>query len=121
MACDFDIFCLPSGLGPAAYLYNDSKRLSIVPAGRVLSSGGVSLRNIKEYFSPYLWNLRRTLWAAVKLGEDKLRKVDPMEANQMQNFVIVGKAKTVFRLIELKAKQEAAARQAGKAGPGDRK
>jgi len=28
----------------------------------------------------------------------------------MQSFVIAGKAKTVFRLIELKAKQEAAAR-----------
>jgi hypothetical protein len=26
----------------------------------------------------------------------------------MQNFVLTGKAKTVFRLIELKAKQEAA-------------
>jgi len=26
----------------------------------------------------------------------------------MQNFVIAGKAKTVFRLIELKAKQEGA-------------
>jgi len=29
----------------------------------------------------------------------------------MQNFVLSGKAKTVFRLIELKAKQEAAARR----------
>lgn len=29
----------------------------------------------------------------------------------MQNFVIAGKAKTVFRLIELKAKQEEAARK----------
>jgi len=28
----------------------------------------------------------------------------------MQGFVIAGKAKTVFRLIELKAKQEAAAK-----------
>jgi hypothetical protein len=32
----------------------------------------------------------------------------------MQNFVLVGKAKTVFRLIELKAKREEAARQAAK-------
>jgi hypothetical protein len=33
----------------------------------------------------------------------------------MQSFVIAGKAKTVFRLIELKAKQEAA-----KGGKGQR-
>ncbi len=32
----------------------------------------------------------------------------------MQNFVIAGKAKTVFRLIELKAKQEEAAKLAKK-------
>jgi hypothetical protein len=54
---------------------------------------------------------------AVKLGEDKLRKVGS-EVNKMQNFVLVGKAKTVFRLIELKAKREEAARQARK---GDQK
>jgi len=30
----------------------------------------------------------------------------------MQNFVISGKAKTVFRLIELKAKREEAAKRA---------
>ena len=29
----------------------------------------------------------------------------------MQNFVLTGKAKTVFRLIELKAKQETAAKR----------
>jgi hypothetical protein len=29
----------------------------------------------------------------------------------MQNFVLTGKAKTVFRLIELKAKQEEAAKR----------
>ena len=29
----------------------------------------------------------------------------------MQNFVIAGKAKTVFRLIEMKAKREEAARK----------
>ena len=34
----------------------------------------------------------------------------------MQNFVIVGKAKTVFRLIELKAKQEAGGQERQKAG-----
>ena len=34
----------------------------------------------------------------------------------MQNFVIAGKAKTVFRLIELKAKQEEAARAGKKQG-----
>jgi hypothetical protein len=39
----------------------------------------------------------------------------------MQNFVLVGKAKTVFRLIELKAKQEEAAKNAKKGGPGNRK
>jgi hypothetical protein len=32
----------------------------------------------------------------------------------MQNFVLTGKAKTVFRLIELKAKQEEAAKRAKK-------
>jgi hypothetical protein len=36
----------------------------------------------------------------------------------MQNFVLVGKAKTVFRLIELKAKREEAERRARKGGPG---
>ncbi len=30
---------------------------------------------------------------------------------QMENFVLAGKAKTVFRLIELKAKREEAARR----------
>jgi hypothetical protein len=32
----------------------------------------------------------------------------------MQNFVLAGKAKTVFRLIELKAKQEALAKRGKK-------
>ena len=32
----------------------------------------------------------------------------------MENFVIVGKAKTVFRLIELKAKREELAKRAKK-------
>ena len=32
----------------------------------------------------------------------------------MQSFVLTGKAKTVFRLIELKAKQEEAAKRAKK-------
>jgi hypothetical protein len=32
----------------------------------------------------------------------------------MENFVIAGKAKTVFRLIELKAKREALAKRAKK-------
>jgi hypothetical protein len=32
----------------------------------------------------------------------------------MQNFVIAGKAKTVFRLIELKAKREEEAKRAKK-------
>ena len=36
----------------------------------------------------------------------------------MQNFVLVGKAKTVFRLIELKAKREEAERRARKGGSG---
>jgi len=39
----------------------------------------------------------------------------------MQKFVLVGKAKTVFRLIELKAKREEAARNAGKGDARDRK
>ncbi len=34
----------------------------------------------------------------------------------MQNFVIAGKAKTVFRLIELKAKREEADRRQKKQG-----
>ncbi|OGO07344.1 MAG: hypothetical protein A2Y92_01210 [Chloroflexi bacterium RBG_13_57_8] len=33
---------------------------------------------------------------------------------KMENFVIVGKAKTVFKLIELKAKREEEARRAKK-------
>jgi hypothetical protein len=39
----------------------------------------------------------------------------------MQNFVLVGKARTVFRLIELKAKREEAARNTRKNGPKKRK
>ena len=34
----------------------------------------------------------------------------------MQNFVLSGKAKTVFRIIELKAKQEAMTRRAKEQG-----
>jgi hypothetical protein len=40
------------------------------------------------------------------------------EVKKMQKFVIAGKAKTVFKLIELKAKHEEAARNAGKGGQG---
>jgi hypothetical protein len=36
------------------------------------------------------------------------------KGGKMQSFVISGKAKTVFRLIELKAKREEAARLAEK-------
>ena len=39
----------------------------------------------------------------------------------MQSFVLTGKAKTVFRLIELKAKQEALARRAKGQDYGKRK
>jgi hypothetical protein len=39
----------------------------------------------------------------------------------MENFVLVGKARTVFKLIELKAKREALARSAGKHKPGGKK
>jgi hypothetical protein len=39
----------------------------------------------------------------------------------MQHFVLVGKAKTVFRLIELKAKREEAERNAKKGSPDKRK
>jgi hypothetical protein len=39
----------------------------------------------------------------------------------MENFVLVGKARTVFRLIELKARREEAARRAGKGGAKKRK
>jgi hypothetical protein len=53
---------------------------------------------------------------AVRLGEDKLRYTGTPEVKQMENFVLVGKAKTVFRLIELKAKREEAARKARKGG-----
>ncbi len=40
----------------------------------------------------------------------------PGGEEKMQNFVIVGKAKTVFRLIEMKAKREELARRAKKHG-----
>ena len=39
----------------------------------------------------------------------------------MQNFVIAGKAKTVFRLIELKAKREELARREKKQDSGSKK
>ena len=53
----------------------------------------------------------RRLLSLVRISEEKL---SPPEVKTMQNFVLVGKAKTVFRLIELKAKREEAARRAGK-------
>jgi hypothetical protein len=40
---------------------------------------------------------------------------------KMQNFVLTGKAKTVFRLIELKAKQEAMAKRNKKQDSGNKK
>ena len=40
---------------------------------------------------------------------------------KMQNFVIAGKAKTVFRLIELKAKREELARREKKPNSGNKK
>jgi hypothetical protein len=43
------------------------------------------------------------------------------EAVKMQNFVIAGKAKTVFRLIELKAKREELARRQKKHDSRNRK
>jgi hypothetical protein len=39
----------------------------------------------------------------------------------MQSFVLTGKAKTVFRIIELKAKQEAIARREKEQDYGKRK
>ena len=39
----------------------------------------------------------------------------------MQNFVIAGKAKTVFRLIELKAKREELAKREKKQDSGNKK
>ena len=39
----------------------------------------------------------------------------------MENFVLTGKAKTVFKLIELKAKREEAARKDKKRHTGDKK
>ena len=39
----------------------------------------------------------------------------------MENFVLAGKARTVFKLIELKAKREALAKAAKKQDPGNKK
>jgi hypothetical protein len=39
----------------------------------------------------------------------------------MENFVLVGKAKTVFRLLELKVKREETARRDKKRNPGNKK
>ena len=61
------------------------------------------------YVSFYDW-----LLSLVRISEEK---VSPQEVKTMQNFVLVGKAKTVFRLIELKAKREEEARRAGKGDP----
>ncbi len=43
------------------------------------------------------------------------------EVTEMQNFVIAGKAKTVFKLIELKAKREELARREKKNDSGNKK
>ena len=45
----------------------------------------------------------------------------PGKKEKMQNFVLTGKAKTVFRLIELKAKQEAMAKRNKKQDSGNKK
>jgi hypothetical protein len=39
----------------------------------------------------------------------------------MENFVLAGKAKTVFRLIELKAKREESAKRGKKHSPKNKK
>ncbi len=52
-------------------------------------------------------------------GFDK-DKSEHLRSN-MQSFVLAGKAKTVFRLIELKAKQEALARRLKEQDNGKRK
>jgi hypothetical protein len=50
-----------------------------------------------------------------------LRQGVPGKKEEMQNFVLTGKAKTVFRLIELKAKQEAMAKRNKKQDSGNKK
>jgi hypothetical protein len=71
----------------------------------------------------YLRYLRRCLYYGVmliKVAQEPGQRIPAKGAGpkrrKMQNFVISGKAKTVFRLIELKAKQEEAARRAKKDG-----
>ena len=51
--------------------------------------------------------LRGYLYPAVKIDEDKW----DLGRWKMQNFVLSGKAKTVFRIIELKAKREEIAKR----------
>jgi hypothetical protein len=52
----------------------------------------------------------------------RLVRISEIKGGQkMQNFVIVGKAKTVFRLIELKAKREELAKREKKQDSGNKK
>jgi hypothetical protein len=59
----------------------------------------VSLLRIKQNGNKHRKNIKKSFRAARR---------------KMQNFVLTGKAKTVFRLIELKAKQEAMAKRGKK-------
>jgi len=69
--------------------------------------------------------LRGYLYPADKLYEDEIKLWQTVPAierdtggkrRKMQNFVISGKARTVFRLIELKAKREEMTRRGKKDG-----
>jgi hypothetical protein len=61
------------------------------------------------YTDIYIWLLRLVRISEIRGGK------------KMQNFVLTGKAKTVFKLIELKAKQEELAKHEKRHASGNRK
>jgi hypothetical protein len=63
------------------------------------------------YLRRYLYRIDMLIKVETKLWQTIPVKRPEEIRRKMQNFVISGKAKTVFRLIELKAKQEEAARR----------
>ena len=80
-----------------------------------------SLRIFKGSFIPRLGFLRASLRAAGRMIPVPTRRHRHEETgNEMENFVLAGKAKTVFRLLELKVQQEEKARQAREKKTGKR-
>jgi hypothetical protein len=63
------------------------------------------------HYSPALCLLRSPITTSAIKVTNRINRAANEKRSTMQSFVLTGKAKTVFRLIELKAKQEVAERK----------